>query len=184
MKHPRLIAIGLALVGLTLHATAQEQESSDLSAKDSSPLKKRRFHEKGDFKPQPSEEREEGEMNHDGPPIPPEIIEKFDADKDGKLSFEEKKEARESMREMHQEELLKQFDKNGDGKLSDSEMEKLQKARDEAMKQEIVKEYDANGNGKLDSAEKKKLLEDAKLQPRRFEWLNRPGPHPLKELVK
>ncbi len=183
MKHPRLIAIGLCFASLALHATAQEQESSDRSDKDS-PHKKGRFHEKKDFKPHPPGEGPEGEINHDGPPIPPEMIEKFDTDKDGKLSFEEMKEAREAMRDMHKEELLKKFDKNGDGKLSDSEMEKLQKARDEEMKQEIIKEYDANGNGKLDSAEKKKLLEDAKLQPRRFEWLNRPGPHPLKDLVK
>ena len=183
MKNPRLVAIVFCFASLAFHATAQEQESSDLSAKES-PHKKREFHEKGDFKPHPPGDREEGEMNHEGPPIPPEIIEKFDADKDGKLSREEMKEARESMRQMHKEELLKKFDKNGDGKLSDSEMEKLQQARENERKQEIIKEYDVNGNGKLDSAEKKKLLEDAKLEPRRFEWLNRPGRHPLKELLK
>ena len=45
--------------------------------------------------------------------VPPEILEKFDADKDGKLNKEER-EAAKAARE-------KEFDKDGDGKLSDEE---------------------------------------------------------------
>ena len=47
----------------------------------------------------------------DGPPVPPEVLEKFDADKDGKLNKEEREAAR-AARE-------KEFDK--DGKLSEEE---------------------------------------------------------------
>lgn len=183
MKHPRLLVVGLCFAGLAFYATAQEQESSDKTTSDS-PLKKPRFREHEEMRKGPPRPPGDMPMDHEGPPIPPEMIEKFDTDKDGKLSLDEMKEARDSMRDMHKDELLKKFDKNGDGKLSDSEMEKMQKAREEEFKDQLIKEYDANGNGRLDSAEKKKILEDAKLQPMRFEWLNRPGPNPLKDLVK
>ncbi len=49
--------------------------------------------------------------------VPAEILAKFDTDKDGKLSADERK----AMMEARQAEILKQYDKDGDGKLSDDE---------------------------------------------------------------
>ncbi|MES2310046.1 MAG: hypothetical protein V4507_14425 [Verrucomicrobiota bacterium] len=169
---------------MAFNATAQDQSSSDSTSSSTPEKKGPPPREQGEFKKPPFGPHGPGPMDHEGPPIPPEMIEKFDLDKDGKLNPEEMKEARKAMHEMHKEEILKKYDKNGDGKLSDSETERMQADRLKEMKEELLKEYDKNGNGKLDSSEKEKIKEDAKLDPERFQWLNQPGPHPLKEFVK
>ena len=52
------------------------------------------------------------------------MMERFDTDKDGKLSEEE----REKAREFHQK-MLEKFDTDGDGKLSKEEREKMRESR-------------------------------------------------------
>lgn len=63
---------------------------------------------------------------HGGPP--PKIIAKFDADGDGKLNEEERKAAREAMKEHHRQKMLEKFDTNGDGQLSHDERKAARKA--------------------------------------------------------
>jgi Ca2+-binding EF-hand superfamily protein len=75
-------------------------------------------------------------------PVPKEILEKFDADKDGKLSKEEREAAR-AARE-------KEFDKDGDGKLSDEE----KKAMREDGRKKMLEKFDKDGDGKLSDEEK------------------------------
>ena len=57
-------------------------------------------------------------------PVAKEILEKFDKDKDGKLSAEERKDASDARRA----EMIKKFDKNTDGKLSEEERAEMRKA--------------------------------------------------------
>lgn len=80
-----------------------------------------------------------------GGPVPPEILEKFDADKDGKLSKEEREAAR-AARE-------KEFDKDGDGKLNDEE----RKALREDNRKKFMARFDKDGDGKLSDEEKKAI---------------------------
>jgi len=77
--------------------------------------------------------------------FPPEIIEKFDADKDGKLSKEE----REAARAAHE----KEFDKDGDGKLNDEEKKAMRDDREKKM----IARFDKDGDGKLSDEEKKAM---------------------------
>ena len=74
--------------------------------------------------------------------FPPEVIEKFDTDKDGKLSKEERQAAR-AARE-------KEFDKDGDGKLNDEE----KKAMHEDGRKKLIARFDKDGDGKLSDEEK------------------------------
>lgn len=78
-------------------------------------------------------------------PVPAEVLEKFDADKDGKLSKEERQAAR-AARE-------KEFDKDGDGKLSDEEKTAM---REDGRKKLLAK-FDKDGDGKLSDEEKKAI---------------------------
>ena len=62
--------------------------------------------------------------------VPAQILERFDTDKDGKLSDEERAKARAEMAKRRggegrpsREELIKKFDKDGDGELSAEERE-------------------------------------------------------------
>ncbi|MCX8495877.1 MAG: hypothetical protein ORN51_06810, partial [Akkermansiaceae bacterium] len=66
---------------------------------------------------------------HPGGPkreVPPAILEKFDLDKDGKLSDEEGKAAKEEMKAKHAA-MLEKYDANKDGKL---DKEEIQAAKD------------------------------------------------------
>jgi len=86
-------------------------------------------------------------------PPPPEILEKFDKDGDGKLSEEERKAMREAMHarmEERHKEMLEKFDTDKDGKLSPEEREKAR----EAMKAKMLEKYDKDGDGKLSDEER------------------------------
>ncbi len=56
---------------------------------------------------------------------PGKILERFDADGDGKLNKQERTTARES----HHAKILEHFDTNGNGVIDDSEKEAIKKAR-------------------------------------------------------
>ncbi len=82
------------------------------------------------------------------------ILERFDANGDGKLNEQERTAARESRRAK----ILEHFDTNGDGLIDDSEKEAIKKTRKERRgkrRQRILKQFDANGDGVLDNDEKK-----------------------------
>jgi hypothetical protein len=78
-------------------------------------------------------------------PVPPEILEKFDLDKDGKLSPEERKAAREARE--------KEFDKDGDGKLNEQEREAMR----DANRAKMLERFDKDGDGKLSEEEKQSM---------------------------
>lgn len=95
------------------------------------------------------------------------MLEKFDADKDGKLSEEERTKARESMRAQggpggeRFAEMIKKFDKDGDGKLNEEERTALRAEmsanRPEGGRpnmEEILKKFDKDGDGKLSDEER------------------------------
>ncbi len=82
------------------------------------------------------------------------ILERFDADGDGKLNQQERTAARESRRAK----VLEHFDTNGDGVIDASEKEAIKKARKQRRgkrRERFLKQFDANGDGVLDDDEKK-----------------------------
>jgi hypothetical protein len=94
-----------------------------------------------------------GERQRPAGPPPPEVLEKFDKDGDGKLSPEEEKAAREAARErmeQQRKEMLEKFDKDKDGKLSPEE----RKAAQEHRRAEMLKKFDKNGDGELSDEER------------------------------
>lgn len=101
-------------------------------------------------------------------PFPPEVIDKFDKDGDGKLSDDERAAAREAMKDHHEkrhEWMIEKFDKDGDGKLSEEEkeaMEAARKAKHEEFKKEMLKKYDKDGDGELSDEEKEEMRKDMK----------------------
>ena len=104
-------------------------------------------------------EKPEGKRHH---PIPPAVLEQFDADKDGKLNEEERKAAREAMqakREEARKKALEEFDANDDGKLDENERKAMHAAL-KAKREALVEKYDSDGDGKL-SREEIKAARDA-----------------------
>jgi tellurite resistance protein len=75
---------------------------------------------------------------------------RFDTDKDGKLSPEERK----AMHEERKARILKKFDTDGDGTLSDAEKAAAKSFR-EVKHAELLARYDTDSDGKLSPAEVK-----------------------------
>ena len=99
---------------------------------------------------------EEGKKERPPHKLPPEIIEKFDKDGDGKLNEEERetaKAARGDMEASRRKEILEKFDADGDGKLSDEE----KKAMREAMKKKMLEKFDKDGDGELNEEERAEM---------------------------
>ena len=68
---------------------------------------------------------------HPDRPMPPEVLEKFDTNKDGKLDEAEHeafKKARMEKEEEMRKKMLEKFDKDGNGELNESEKEEMRKA--------------------------------------------------------
>jgi hypothetical protein len=80
------------------------------------------------------------------------IMEKFDANKDGKLD-ETEKTAAKAAREKHKQEKLAKYDTNHDGQLDDAEKTAM-KADRKAKWAEKKKQFDSNSDGKLDETER------------------------------
>jgi hypothetical protein len=105
-----------------------------------------------------------------GRPIPKEMLEKFDKDKDGKISAEERKAAMEEGKaamEARRAEIMAKFDKDGDGKLNEEE----RKAAGEARKAEMMKKFDKDGDGELSKEERAEMMKN---MPKRGRFV-RPG---------
>jgi len=98
-------------------------------------------------------------------------LEKFDKDKDGKLSDEERRAARDEIAkgfgqrgDKMREHMLKKFDKDGDGKLSETERQEAHREmrrhkgimsdRMTKAKKRFMKQFDTDGDGKTSKEEK------------------------------
>jgi len=99
------------------------------------------------------------------------ILEKFDANKDGKLDETERAEARKAMAERaragaqdRRENILEKFDENKDGKLDEAERAKAKAAFlakiDEPgpLHEMMLRRFDEDKDGKLSDAEKAKAV--------------------------
>ncbi len=112
------------------------------------------------------------------------MLEKFDADKDGKLSDSEKAAAKaefEKKRAGMEAKALEKFDADKDGKLSDEERAVMKKERAEmhgkmkAKKDAILKKYDKDADGKLNDEEKEAGKEEIKAMHEEMEAMGGPG---------
>ena len=98
-------------------------------------------------------------------------LERFDKDKDGKLSEEERRIARDEISKgfgqrgnKMREHMLNKFDKDGDGRLSEEERQQAHKemrrnqgvmsGRTTKAKKRFVEQFDTDGDGKISEAEK------------------------------
>jgi Ca2+-binding EF-hand superfamily protein len=89
------------------------------------------------------------------------MLEKFDTDKDGKLSEAERAAAKEQGKH-HLKELKAKFDTDGDGKLSDSERDAARAAFAARLKEkhpQLFAKIDSNGDGTLSREEAKAARE-------------------------
>ncbi len=120
------------------------------------------------------------------------MLEKFDTNKDGELSEEEKKAFREKMgkkgengkRKCHEgceemkKKLLEKYDADGDGKLSDEEKKTARAAWDEKrkgmeekmskMRKDFIEKHDTDGDGELSDDEKAAMKEKYKAAHEEF----------------
>jgi len=118
------------------------------------------------------------------------IIEKFDADKDGKLDKNEllaflktqRDSAPSGMQPRISPEMIKKYDKDGDGQLNREEMEQMRK-ESFARFQELVKKYDKDGDGQLNREERMQMLKEnpdiAEASRRMMERTGRRGPRQM-----
>ena len=93
--------------------------------------------------------------------IPAEMLEKFDANKDGELSEDERKAMREANRaemEKRRAEMLKKYDKDGNGELSEEERKTMREEM-EAKRKALLEKYDADKNGRLSPEERKAAVD-------------------------
>ncbi|MGA0854081.1 MAG: EF-hand domain-containing protein [Luteolibacter sp.] len=115
---------------------------------------------------QGAEKKPKGEGKPGGPPaVPPFLLEKYDTDKDGKLSKEE----REAMKADRQKEgegqrkaMLDKFDTDKDGKISPEEREAMKSGREkemEARRKADFEKFDTDKDGKLSYEEFGKMGE-------------------------
>jgi hypothetical protein len=80
--------------------------------------------------------------------VPAAILEKFDADKDGKLSPDERK----AMMAEREAAMLAKYDADKDGKLSPEERKTMREEM-EARRKALLEKYDADKDGKLSPEE-------------------------------
>lgn len=113
-------------------------------------------------------EKKEGERPQ-GPrgyrPIPDEILEKFDTNKDGKLDADERK----AMMEARRKEMLAKFDKDGDGKLDEDERKAMMEEQRAEMEKRMLERFDKDGDGKLSEEERQEARKARADRPARGE---------------
>jgi len=90
--------------------------------------------------------------------LPPQIVKEYDKDGDGKLSKEERKEARAAMKAK----ALAEFDKDGDGKLNAEERKAAKESRAKKRKERMLKKFDKDGDGKLSKEERETMRAESK----------------------
>lgn len=94
-----------------------------------------------------------------------EWLNKYDANKNGRLDKEEMSKVRDEFL-IKRPGIIKRFDSNGDGKIDESE-----KAAAESLRAEKISRYDTDGDGKLSETERKVFRKEAFIENIK----NRPG---------
>ncbi len=121
------------------------------------------------------------------------IVDKFDADGNGKLTGDERAAAREALKKFHNakhflawkkrhpalwKKVLAKYDADGDGKLGEAERQALREACQE-RREKIAEKFDKDGDGKLSAKERAALHRALRLHRRHKHfcaWLKkRPG---------
>lgn len=103
-----------------------------------------------------AEEVKEAKKERPERKLPPELIEKFDKDGDGKLNKQEREAARAERRarmEERRKQALEKFDTDKDGELSKEE----RKAMKEARRAKRLEKFDADGDGELSEEERAEM---------------------------
>ena len=89
------------------------------------------------------------------------MVERYDRDKDGDISDEERKQAFAEMRERGRQRMLDQYDKNDDGEIDADERRAMRQDRAGPWKEKIrewqLRDYDLDGDGDLDEKETAEL---------------------------
>ena len=89
------------------------------------------------------------------------MVERYDTDKDGKFSDEERKRAFAEMRERGRQRMLDQYDKNDDGEIDADERRAMREDQAGPWKDKIrewqLRDYDVDGDGELDEKETAEL---------------------------
>jgi EF hand domain-containing protein len=98
------------------------------------------------------------------------MLEKYDANKNGVLDPEEKEAAKaewQAHRKEREAKLLERFDANKNGVLDPEEKQAARtqmQAKREAHRAEMLKKYDTDGDGKLSDTERETLRKDMREQ--------------------
>lgn len=108
-------------------------------------------------------EGREGRRGPEGPGggahhLPPELLERFDSNADGKLD-ETERAALKAHFEAKRAAFIKQYDTDGDGKLNEDERTAMKasiREQLEAVKAEAIERFDTDGDGKLNQEERLK----------------------------
>lgn len=95
--------------------------------------------------------------------LPPQVLERFDTDKDGKLSQEERKAMRDERMEQRKK-MMEKYDTDKDGKLSQEERTAIREDMQKRQK-ELLEKYDADKDGKLDMEERKAAADAGEEMP-------------------
>ena len=104
---------------------------------------------------------EDGQHGHQRGEVRQKILEKFDADKDGKLSDSERAAAKAACKTRF-EEKKKQFDTDADGKLNDAEREAARAAYSAKLKEkhpDLFAKIDSDHDGAISREEGKAARE-------------------------
>lgn len=112
---------------------------------------------------------EGGRRGRRGGPSAAWLLEKYDANKDGKLDQQEldaMDKDRDGRHEAMKARMLERFDANKNGVL-DPEEKEAAKAAFEQRRAEFVKRFDTNGDGKLDDTEREAARKEFRGRDRR-----------------
>jgi len=91
------------------------------------------------------------------------MVQRYDTDKDGRVSDDERKAAFEDMRKQGQQRMLDRFDESNDGELDENERRAMRNEQKQPWQDKIrewqLRDYDRDGDGELNPEETAELKE-------------------------